>query len=140
MIPFTEVAVLDRNAEYRGVPNIQLMENAGRGLAEVIRNRFGDEDPRILFVCGTGNNGGDGYVAARYLSSWLDGDDITVYLIKGREHVRSKIANKNLERLECPVVEDIDWNRVDDHIIVDGVLGTGVSGSVREPYRSAIQN
>ncbi|MFO7991514.1 MAG: NAD(P)H-hydrate dehydratase, partial [Thermoplasmata archaeon] len=63
-----------------------------------------------------------------------------VYLIKGREHVRSKIANKNLERLECPVVEDIDWNRVDDHIIVDGVLGTGVSGSVREPYRSAIQN
>ncbi len=140
MIPFTEVAVLDRNAEYRGVPNIKLMESAGRGLADVIRERYGEGNHRVLFVCGTGNNGGDGYVAARYLSGWFGRDNITVYLIKGREHVRSKIANKNLERLECSIVEDFDWDDIDEHIIVDGILGTGISGSVREPYRSVIQN
>lgn len=137
MLPFKEVAVLDRNSGYWGVPPEQLMENAGRSLARQIEKRFPDEE--ISFICGTGNNGGDGYVAARYLWGWRDGRGVKVYLLKGRENVRSDISKKNLDRLECPVEEDICWEDVSGTVIVDGLLGTGISGRIREPYRTAIE-
>ncbi len=138
MIPFTEVAVLDRNSEYRGVPPLQLMENAGKALASEIENRY-KESP-VLFVCGTGNNGGDGYVAARYLSEWRKPDHITVYLIKGREAVNHGIAKENLERLECNITDEMPRDIPSECIIVDGILGTGIKGAVREPYRSIIKS
>ncbi len=135
MIPFREVAVLDRNSKYRGVPPKQLMENAGKALAEEIKDRYPGRP--VLFICGTGNNGGDGYVAARYLSGWSKPEDITVFLIKGRESVRSKIAKDNLKRLECRVVEELSMNP--EHVIIDGLLGTGIKGTIKEPYRSVIE-
>lgn len=137
MISFKEVAILDRNSEYRGVPPEQLMENAGRSLAREIENRFPDES--ISFICGTGNNGGDGYVAARYLWEWRDRSGVKVFLLKGRDSVRSDISRKNLEKLDCPVIEEVDWEEVSGTVIVDGLLGTGISGSIREPYRTPIE-
>ncbi len=133
MIPFTEVAVMDRNSEYRGVPPLKLMENAGKSLAEELKARF--ENGKFLFVCGTGNNGGDAYVAARYLQK----EKVIVYLVKGREEIRSEISRKNLDKLDCKVVDKFDRADVDEHVIVDGMLGTGISGKVREPYRSVIE-
>ena len=137
MLPFKEVEIADRNSEYRGVPPIELMENAGRGLAEVIHERFLDK--KVLFICGTGNNGGDAYVAARYLSEKIGTENVTVFLIKGEENIRSEISRKNFEKLDCEIIEDIDWERYEDHLLVDALLGTGISGEIREPYRTVIK-
>ena len=55
-----------------GTPETTLMERAGRALAEAVRLHVGPRD--VLILCGPGNNGGDGYVAARHLAAWLFGD------------------------------------------------------------------
>ena len=138
MLRFDEVAVIDRNAEYRGVPAEKLMENAGKRLAEVIADKFSERP--VLFVCGTGNNGGDAYVAARYLREEWNSVDIRLYLIKSEEDIRSEIAAKNFERFEGEVIEDIEWSELDRNtVIIDAMLGTGVKGEIREPYRSVIE-
>lgn len=139
MLPFEEVAVIDRNSKYRGVPPEELMENAGKGLAEVITKRY-SKRPVILF-CGTGNNGGDAYVAARALTEEWGKEYITVYLIKGKKNVRSSIARKNLDKLDPDTIveKDLDQLQVrDKSIFVDALLGTGVKGQIREPYSSVI--
>ncbi len=138
MISFEEVKVIDMNSKYRGVPPLDLMENAGKALAEEIHKRFPDH--KILFYCGTGNNGGDGYVAARYLWEWRNKEGVTVYLIRGRAGVRSKISRENLDKLECRILEEPPSESYKDHIKIDGILGTGVTGKIREPYRSIIEN
>ncbi len=138
MLQFEEVAVLDRNSEYRGVPPERLMENAGKRLAEEIYEMHPDKD--IIFICGTGNNGGDAYVAARYLGDWIGHDRITVFLIKGSDGVRSELAKDNLDKLDCKIIDEMDWDLVEDFVVVDALLGTGVQGEIREPYRSVIQN
>src|ERR1051325_7795095 len=69
---FTRAAVreVDRLAvERHGIPSIILMENAGLHLAEVVLDAAEEERPRILIVCGPGNNGGDGLCAARHLAN-----------------------------------------------------------------------
>jgi hydroxyethylthiazole kinase-like uncharacterized protein yjeF len=63
-----ETAVADRTAIAMGTPVATLMENAGRAVARVVRRRF--SPCRTLVLCGPGNNGGDGYVAARVLAGW----------------------------------------------------------------------
>lgn len=138
MIPFNEVAVMDRNAEFRGVPPLNLMENAGWALAQEIQKRF--EEHHIVFYCGTGNNGGDGFVAARYLSGWLGSDSVTVYMPKGSKDIPSRISRINFDKLTCKVVEDEP--DIDDRkkLLVDCLLGTGIFGDIREPYRSTIMN
>ena len=130
MIPFTEVGIMDRNSEYRGVPPGVLMENAGKALAEELLSRYPGE--KFLFLCGTGNNGGDGYVAARYMGK----ERASVFLAKGRDGVNSPLAQENLDKVDCNIVEVPDMSR---YVIVDCLLGTGISGTVREPYRSLIQ-
>jgi len=67
MISGLEVKILDINSEYYGVPTIDLMENAGKGVAEFVSNNFKTDEKEILIFCGLGNNGGDGFVSARQL-------------------------------------------------------------------------
>ena len=65
MITSAEMKELENNC---GIPKLQLMETAGKGIAEEIKKKFPDlKNKKILFVCYHGNNGGDGFVAARYL-------------------------------------------------------------------------
>ena len=62
-----------------GIPGALLMEHAGRGVAEVIKQEFSPcSSKRILIVCGKGNNGGDGFVAARLLSNYCSHVDVMV--------------------------------------------------------------
>ena len=63
-----EMRVLDRNAQFAGISILDLMETAGKAVAEEARSGFAAAGKRVLVVCGTGNNGGDGLVAARYLA------------------------------------------------------------------------
>src|SRR5256885_14575488 len=64
MITPKEMRVLDRNAQHFGVSILELMENAGKAVADVARSEFRVGGKNVLVLCGTGNNGGDGLVAA----------------------------------------------------------------------------
>src|SRR3989442_4432149 len=64
MISPAEMRVLDRNAQYFGVSILELMENAGKAVADAARSEFGAAGKNVLVLGGTGNNGGDGLVGA----------------------------------------------------------------------------
>src|SRR2546427_2443915 len=66
MISPAEMRVLDRNAQYFGVSILELMENAGKAVADAARSEFGAAGKNVLVLGGTGNNGGDGLLAARH--------------------------------------------------------------------------
>jgi len=131
-----EMAEIDRFAiDKIGIPGMVLMENAGREVVAVIREMLGTvEDKNINIFCGKGNNGGDGYVVARYL---LDmGANVKTYLVGKIDEVKSDAGN-NLKILQglghdvLPVssVEHIRWN-TGAHLLVDALLGTGVRGGL----------
>jgi hydroxyethylthiazole kinase-like uncharacterized protein yjeF len=121
--------------EVRGVPSSQLMERAGEGLARVVAARAGAG--RIAVVCGKGNNGGDGYVAARLLRG--AGREVDVLAVWPPEELQGDAAEQ-ARRLEGPPPVAFDAARLEGAAaIVDAVLGTGFSGEAREPARSAIE-
>ena len=138
MISSTEMAVVDANAEALGVPRKQLMESAGNAIARVVREIAGP-DATISLVCGRGNNGGDAFVAARFLSEY----DVTVHLLGRPESISTAIARENwdaLERAEIPtrIVRDSKALQLDHpDILVDAMLGTGGTGALREPEATA---
>jgi NAD(P)H-hydrate epimerase len=97
MISGKEIHVLDRNAEFYGVPAKQLMENAGKGVADFIIKELKPKAKDILILCGLGNNGGDGLVASRYLSQKLK---VTVFIVGKPEKIRTKISKTNYQKLK----------------------------------------
>src|SRR5256884_5024081 len=96
MISPLEMRVLDRNAQSFGVPTLDLMENAGKAVAEVARTEFGAAGKAVLVLCGTGNNGGDGLVAARHLAKDAR---VTALLARSPDPFDTKEAQTNFERL-----------------------------------------
>jgi NAD(P)H-hydrate epimerase len=149
MLGFDEVKVLDINSEALGIPTSTLMENAGRGVAEFIIDRIIGSDlvkntkPEIGIFCGPGNNGGDGFVAARYLTKAAT---IKIILTVPTPGIKTTLARKNFEKisseveiLEKPRLEDVlqVLNKTD--VIVDAMLGVGITGELREPYTDYIR-
>lgn len=126
-----DMRVLDLNCEYFGLSRLQLMENAGRSVAEEIKKRF--EGGKVAIFAGTGNNGGDGFVCARH----LEGFDVEVYLVS--REIRSEIARRNLEILERAGYKIREVGETDAEIIVDALLGTGLKGRPRADYARAIE-
>lgn len=132
MISATDSRVLDANSEALGVPVASLMDNAGSAIADFLESNYPSE--RILFVCGPGNNGGDGFAAALR----MDPSRVKVALLKKASQIHTDIARERYSLLECDISmysEDC-IDRCD--IIVDCALGTGISGTVRDPYRQFI--
>jgi ADP-dependent NAD(P)H-hydrate dehydratase / NAD(P)H-hydrate epimerase len=118
----------------RGIPGIELMERAGTGLAVLT----GELAPvgRIAVVCGKGNNGGDGLVAARVLRERRRGVDV---LLLGDPGELRGDAAANLERLPGdPPVPFSAEALLGAAAIIDAILGTGFSGEPREPAAGAI--
>lgn len=131
-----------RQLEYNcGVPKLQLMENAGRGLYKALKERFPSiKDKRILIVAYHGNNGGDGFVAARYLCEEAETDVLFI----GDEDKFKEEAKINFKKIEnngkiqlLIDPEQTDFNYYD--IIIDAILGTGTTGEVKEPIASTIE-
>jgi NAD(P)H-hydrate epimerase len=127
---------IDRWAiEEVGVPSLELMENAGRAVAEVAAEVALEGPVRI--VCGKGNNAGDGLVAARRLAEM--GYEVEALLLWPAEELSGDAA-VNLERFGAEEVEgDLAARLVGSGAIVDAVFGTGSAGEPREPARSAIE-
>lgn len=132
----SEMVQIDRTTiDEVQIPGIVLMENAGCGVVEVIEGFLGDVvGKQIVIFCGKGNNGGDGYVIARHL--YNRGAKVAVFLggekekIKGDALINLKILeNMGIEAGEVASLEQIpSFPNID--LIVDALLGTGVTGPV----------
>lgn len=131
---------LDRRAiEEFGMTGAMLMENAGRGIADVLC-RLGISG-LVTIVCGRGNNGGDGFVVARHLD--LRGHSVRVVLLDDPQTLRGDAAlNFNvLSKTRIPIGRgeaSLEAALGGARWIVDAILGTGAKGEPREPYASAI--
>ena len=115
-----------------GVPGRVLMEIAGRGVAEIIQERF----PRgpVAVLCGPGNNGGDGYVLARWLSHW--GRDVRIWATPTR--TEDAQTNRSLtEQMSLPFM-DLDRALDGATVAVDALLGTGQTKAVYGEVAQAV--
>jgi ADP-dependent NAD(P)H-hydrate dehydratase / NAD(P)H-hydrate epimerase len=120
--------------EEMGVPSLELMEAAGRAVAETVGELALDGPVRV--VCGKGNNAGDGLVAARYLAE--AGFEVEVLLLWPAEELSGDAA-ANLVRFAAEHVSgDLAPRLADSGAIVDAIFGTGFSGEPREPALGAI--
>ena len=129
------------------VPLELLMENAGRGIADALVDVEGErfhEDPftgMVLFVCGVGNNGADGLVAARHLIEQRI--PVTIALVGNVSH-GSELFNKQLTMVRAMGIDIVsfesfsDWSRV--HVVVEGLMGTGFQGELRESIISVLHD
>lgn len=139
-----EMRALETNAEYFGVSRLQLMENAGRNVAQEIASRFNTEK-KVAVFCGLGGNGGDGFVAARHLSAM--GFKVTVILAGKAEEISDGPAQKNwfaIQHLKQGITihevhDSTQIPEVNADIIVDALLGTGTKGKLRPPIMQFVQ-
>jgi NAD(P)H-hydrate epimerase len=141
-----QVRELDRRAiEEYGIPGIVLMENAGRGAAEVLM-RLNPERLPVVIYCGKGNNGGDGFVIARHLEIRGFETDVLLFCepadLAGDAAINYRVltaAGQSQTVLgAAPQLAGLDRLLSPAEWIVDALLGTGTQGSVREPYLTAI--
>lgn len=146
-----EMREVDRlTSERFGVPSHQLMEAAGKSVAEVFLEQYGyrNADPpgRVAVLCGKGNNGGDGFVVARHLKEEVE--QLDVYLFAKPEELRGDAA-KNFQRWQeqggsVTVLQSVpDWEKAWSaisvaEVIVDALLGTGVRGAATGLIAQAI--
>jgi len=133
-----------------GIPGTVLMENAGRSCAELIKEKLTDiPTPKVCILCGTGNNGGDGYVIARHLLN--SGFNVTVAIVgdSGKVKGDAKINLDILEKLGQPIGhlnpnEDIASqleNLVNGaDMLVDSLFGTGLSGRLGSGHIEVINS
>ncbi len=134
-----------------GIPGVVLMENAGRSCAEFIKEKLaGVTNPKVCIFCGTGNNGGDGYVIARHLLN--SAFEVVVVICGDRNKVKGD-AKTNLDVLEG-LGRSIEQLNLDDgdipgrvktfagdaDMLVDGLFGTGLNGQLSDEYKRLIES
>lgn len=127
MISTRDMRILEDNAEYYGVSKLELMEHAGKAVADFVYQNYPNK--RILVVCGHGNNGGDGFVAARYLYA-------PVYFV-GDEFKLTREARLNYEKIKQRLVRQPNLKSYE--VIIDALFGTGIHGPLTDHYRSVIK-
>lgn len=123
LLTTTEMAAADKAAPQLGVSGLELMENAGRGVADVAGAMLGD-GARVVVLCGPGNNGGDGFVAARYLSR--RGYDVALMLLGERDNLKGDALamagrwDGAVQSFDAGLIAGAD-------LIIDAVFGAGLS-------------
>ena len=142
-ITVKQMMQIENNGHEMGFLKKFMMENAGSAAAKKLAEKFNDlTSKNVLVFAGLGNNGGDGLVIARHLAGY--DAKVKVVLLGNPEKIKTEESQWNWNLLEkMPSIElmsggNPDFNHIPD-IIVDGILGTGISGEIREPYASAIQ-
>lgn len=140
----SESRLVDQIAiEEYGIPGIVLMENAGRGIVDVMRS-VGVQGP-VAIWCGPGNNGGDGFVIARHLHNLgidthiallaeperLQGDALTNYQIIKKMGLPVELNSEHLTNESLNQLDQSEW-------AIDCLLGTGATGEPRGNFASAI--
>ena len=147
-ITVKQMMQIEENGHQMGFLRKFMMENAGAAAAKRIKEKFDptwflEDWKRILVFAGLGNNGGDGLVIARHLAGY--GASVTVFLLGEPSNIRSEECSWNWSLLEKMKSVKLliggnleHLNNLEFDIIIDGILGTGISGEIREPHASAI--
>jgi ADP-dependent NAD(P)H-hydrate dehydratase / NAD(P)H-hydrate epimerase len=138
-----EMRAQEINAEYFGVSLLQLMENAGRSVAQETISRF-QKNKKAAIFCGLGGNAGDGFVAARHL---LAADfEVTVVLVGKARDIGHEAALQNWNILEglqgkvalLEVTDSANIPKVNAGVIIDALLGTGTKGKLKSPISKVV--
>ncbi len=133
MISNLDSAVIDANCESMGISISELMTNAGTAVSSLLKERF--HGKRIAFVCGNGNNGGDGIFAA----GMMPGENVTIYLLKPIDSIKNPDIKERLSTLGCSVKDFRSLDLSMYEVLVDCALGTGIKGGVKQPYEDFIK-
>ena len=143
---------IEENGHQMGFSRKFMMENAGAAAAKRLYEKFRtylelglNVDMGVLVFAGLGNNGGDGLVIARHLAGY--GLNVTVFLLGEPDNIRSEECSWNWNLLEKMKSVKLLTGGNLEHlsnldkfgVIVDGILGTGIAGEIREPHASAIE-
>jgi NAD(P)H-hydrate epimerase len=148
LVTANEMQQMDRRTiESFGLPGRLLMENAGRGATRFFFQQFsGLENKRVGVIAGRGNNGGDGFVIARYLAQ--RGIAVQVFLLAASNRIKGDAAAnlKLLKPLDIPLIEIPDENSFSAYqsvmthidVWVDAILGTGLKSDVRGYFQMVI--
>ena len=133
---------IENNGHDMGFLKKFMMENAGAAAVKKLVEKFGNvESKNILIFVGMGNNGGDGLVMARHLAGY--NAKVTVMLLGSPDLIKTDESRWNWSILKKMLSVkllfgvDLVFDFSPD-VIIDGILGTGISGEIREPYSSAI--
>ncbi|MGN6630573.1 MAG: NAD(P)H-hydrate epimerase [Candidatus Nitrosocosmicus sp.] len=140
-----------------GMKKLIMMENAGAKIAEFLLNSYNNNliDKKIVFICGLGNNGGDAIVASRHISAYLSSkisltdNNLVLILLGNPEQIKTYESKTNwniIEKIES--IKKILFNKDNKNeiemeiqksdIIIDGLLGTGIKGKIKDPYSDII--
>lgn len=131
---------IDKRAmNYYGIPSIVLMENAAHSVVNYIKRI---DTRKILIICGTGNNGGDGFAVARILK--INGYGVNVYCFGDINKLSydAKINFDILNKIGIEVKKDINqfvYDIKESDVIVDAIFGTGFKGEIKEDYAKAVE-
>ncbi len=132
-----EMIEVDRlMVDHFGIELVQMMENAGRHLAELARERFLGKDPRdkeILILAGSGGNGGGAMVSARNLHNW--GAGVQLFLTKSPDLLTGMISHQaqiNQKLGIIPNSSDLPPDSYRPDLIIDGIIGYSLKGAPRE--------
>jgi len=137
MISSQEMRVLEAESE---IPRSALMENAGKAVYQILKQRMDLKERKILVICYHGNNGGDGFVAARHLSDEAETD----LLFIGDENKMKKEALANFKKIEhngrIQMLSDEEVNFDEYDIIIDAILGIGIKGRLNREISAIIDD
>ncbi|KON32073.1 hypothetical protein AC477_03435, partial [miscellaneous Crenarchaeota group-1 archaeon SG8-32-1] len=140
-----EMRAIETNAEYYGISLLQLMETAGRNVAEEIASRFNPKETKVAIFCGSGGNGGDGFVAARYLTCL--GFTVEIILATRASNITHESTKKNWIALQSlrniisirEIKDSLLIPNFEVDVIVDALLGIGQSGRLRPPIMQIVE-
>ncbi|HML28577.1 MAG TPA: NAD(P)H-hydrate epimerase, partial [Hyphomicrobium sp.] len=124
LLTTSEAGQADRLAAEAGVATLDLMERAGKAVAEAALDMVWGPDRRVAVLCGPGNNGGDGFVAARYLRD--KGWDVRLFLLGDKGALRGDAAEM-ARRWPLPIRSATPDALQSMHLVVDALFGAGLS-------------
>jgi NAD(P)H-hydrate epimerase len=142
-ITVKQMMQIEENGHQMGFKRNFMMENAGAAVARYLSEKFPDiSSKKILVFAGLGNNGGDALVVARHLAGFES--DVKVLLLGNPDKIKTDEARTNwailekMNSIDLVIASDVNGLDLKADVAVDGILGTGISGKIREPYASAI--
>jgi hydroxyethylthiazole kinase-like uncharacterized protein yjeF len=136
LLTTADMAEADRLAIAGGIPGMDLMENAGRAVADAVARRAGRAAPQVCVVAGPGNNGGDGFVAARILAE--RGYPVRLLLAGERDKLKGDAAEA-ARRWQGPVEQAVPVALAGAGLIVDALFGAGLDRPVTGAPRTMIE-
>ena len=142
-ITVKQMMQIEENGHQMGFPRKLMMENAGASASRYLVEKFPNiSSKKILVFAGLGNNGGDAFVIARHLAGY--GSNVKVVLLGNPDKIKTDEARTNWKLLEkmnsidLIIASNVSELYIQADVIIDGILGTGISGKIKEPYASAI--